>query len=96
MANKKSADFLADQKETLKTQDSLFLRIKVTPNAQKTEISDILEHPDGLTLKVKVAAVPEKGKANQVLEKFFADFFQADCTVVSGQTSPLKVLRVGT
>ncbi len=69
-------------------------RVKVIPKAPKTEI--VGELGDG-TLKVKVAAVPERGKANAELCAFLArdaGVPQANVEVISGQTSPMKVVRV--
>lgn len=54
------------------------------------------ELPDG-TLKVKVAAVPERGKANAELCRVLAEHFgvaKSAVTVVSGHTSALKLVRV--
>ena len=43
------------------------LRVKVIPRSAKTEI--VGEMADG-TLKIKIAAPPEKGKANEELIRF--------------------------
>jgi uncharacterized protein (TIGR00251 family) len=70
------------------------IRVKVIPRSAKTEIAG--EMADG-TLKVKVAAPPEKGKANEALCAFLAEYFQvprASVTVVSGQTAALKLIKV--
>ena len=70
------------------------LRVKVIPKSSKTELAGIL--PDG-TWKVKVAAVPEKGKANRELIEFLAQKLGVAKTrihIVSGETSALKRIRV--
>jgi uncharacterized protein (TIGR00251 family) len=49
------------------------------------------------TLKVKIAAVPEKGKANAALCRFLAEHFGVparDVQILSGQTSPIKRVRI--
>jgi len=49
------------------------------------------------TLKVKVAAPPDKGKANAALCAFLAKHFEVpkgNVTVVSGHTAPLKLIRI--
>jgi uncharacterized protein len=71
------------------------LRVKVIPRSAKTEMSG--EMADG-TLKVRVAAPPEKGKANDALCVFLARHFQVprdDVAVVSGHTAALKMVRIG-
>ncbi len=70
------------------------LRVKVIPKSSKTELAGIL--PDG-TWKVKVAAVPEKGKANRELIEFLAQKLGVAKTrirIVSGETLALKRIRV--
>jgi hypothetical protein len=52
--------------------------------------------PDG-TWKVKVAAAPEKGKANRALCAFLAEKLgvaQSKVHIVAGETSQLKRIRV--
>jgi len=71
------------------------LRVKVIPRSAKTEIAG--EMSDG-TLKVKIAAPPEKGKANAALCAFLAEHFkvpQNAVTIVSGHSAALKLVRVG-
>jgi uncharacterized protein (TIGR00251 family) len=48
-------------------------------------------------LKVKVAAAPEKGKANISLLKFLAKLLgvkKNSISIISGQTGPVKQLQV--
>ena len=52
--------------------------------------------PDG-AWKVQLAAVPEKGKANEELIRFLADEFgvrRAQVEIVAGQTNAHKQVRV--
>jgi len=70
------------------------IRVKVIPKSSRTELVGVL--PDG-TWKVKVAAAPERGKANRALCEFVADRLgvaKTRVSVISGETSPLKRLRV--
>jgi hypothetical protein len=70
------------------------IRIKVVPKSSKTELAGIL--PDG-TWKVKVAAAPEKGKANRALVEFLAEHLgvaKSRIRIVSGETSQLKRIQV--
>jgi hypothetical protein len=70
------------------------VRVKVTPRSARSEIVGTLA--DG-TLKVKIAAPPEKGKANDELCRLLAAHYgvaQNAVRVVSGHTSSLKLVRV--
>jgi uncharacterized protein (TIGR00251 family) len=71
------------------------LRVKVIPRSTKSEIAG--EMADG-TLKVKIAAPPEKGKANEAMIALLARHFgvaRDAVTIVSGHTTPLKLVRIG-
>jgi uncharacterized protein len=70
------------------------LRVKVIPKSSKTELVGVL--PDG-TWKVKVAAPPEKGKANRALCEFIAERLgvaKSKVRIMAGETSALKRIRV--
>jgi hypothetical protein len=70
------------------------IRVKVIPKSSKTELAGYL--PDG-TWKIKVAAAPEKGKANRALVEFLAEHFgvaKSRIRIVSGETSQLKRVHV--
>ncbi|MHC5073983.1 MAG: DUF167 domain-containing protein [Planctomycetota bacterium] len=67
--------------------------IKVIPGSSKSEISGLF---DG-KLKVKVAAAPERGKANQALIDFLAKKLgikKKHINLTSGHTSPIKFVQV--
>lgn len=70
------------------------IRVKVIPKSSKTELAGYLA--DG-TWKIKVAAVPEKGKANRALVEFLAKHLgvaKNRIRIMSGETSQLKRIRV--
>ena len=70
------------------------IRVKVIPKSSKTELTGYL--PDG-TWKVRVAAVPEKGKANRALCEFVAERLgvaKSRVRIVAGETSRLKRLYI--
>ena len=70
------------------------LRVKVIPRSPRTEFAG--EMSDG-TVKIRLAAVPEKGKANDALCAFLASHYgvpRAQVSVISGQTSALKLVRI--
>ncbi len=69
------------------------LRVKVVPGSRRDQIVG----PLGDRLKVKVAAPPEDGRANEALCGLLAKELgvRAQCVrVVAGQTSPEKVVRI--
>jgi uncharacterized protein (TIGR00251 family) len=67
---------------------------KIVPGSSPpSRISGIL---DGM-LKVKVTAAPEKGKANQCLIKFLAEYLDVKknaISIISGQTNPVKHIQI--
>ena len=70
------------------------VNVKVIPRSSKSEV--IGEMADGV-LKVKLAAVPEKGKANQELCDVLARHFGVptrDVELVAGATSTRKRVRI--
>lgn len=70
------------------------IRVKVIPKSSRTELAGIL--PDG-TWKIKVAAAPEKGRANRALCEFLAEHFRvakSKVRIVSGDASHLKRIHV--
>jgi hypothetical protein len=73
--------------------DGVVFHVKVVPGSSKTAIAGTL---DGM-LKVKVAAPPEKGKANKSLVKFLSDKLgvKKNCiSIISGQTNPVKKISI--
>lgn len=78
----------------LRAEGRLVLSLKITPKAPRTEWAGTLE--DG-TLKVRVAAAPEKGKANAELQRFLSrelGIGAAQVEIVTGASSPRKQVRV--
>jgi hypothetical protein len=67
--------------------------VKVVPGAASSEVTGWL----GQTVKLRVAARPEKGKANAVVVALLAETLgvSADAVrVVTGHTSPRKLIEV--
>jgi uncharacterized protein (TIGR00251 family) len=68
------------------------LRVKVIPRSAKTEIAGTMA--DG-TLKIRIAAPPEKGKANDELIRFLAAHYGVKrVEIISGHTASLKMVRI--
>lgn len=70
--------------------------VRVLPKSSRTEI--VARLPDG-TWKIKVAAPPDKGKANEALRDFLADHFQVSPSrirIVAGAAARIKRVRIDT
>ncbi len=70
------------------------LKLKVIPRSPRTEFAG--EMADG-TVKIKLKAVPEDGKANAALIAFLAGHYdvpQSAVEILSGATSQRKLVRV--
>jgi uncharacterized protein YggU (UPF0235/DUF167 family) len=68
------------------------LAVKVTARASRSEIAGW----SGDRLRVRVAAVPENGRANDALEEFLAAAAgvpRRAVSVATGRTSPLKIVE---
>ena len=76
----------------------LSLFVRVTPNAGRDAIEGIALRDDGTaTLRVRVSAVPDKGKANAAVIALLAKALgvpKSSITVTSGETSRMKTLAV--
>jgi uncharacterized protein (TIGR00251 family) len=69
------------------------LEVKVTPNAGRNEITGWRDD----VLQVKIAAAPEKGKANRELIDFLGRVLgvkKSDITIVKGETSRNKSIEI--
>jgi uncharacterized protein (TIGR00251 family) len=69
------------------------LEFKVIPGASKTEFADL----ESEMIRVRVAAPPEKGKANKELIRFIAKSLgipKANVVLLSGETSRRKRVLV--
>jgi uncharacterized protein len=78
----------------LRQDGSLLLDVKVIPRARSAAVLDRI--PDG-ALKIKVTAVPEKGKANAEVCALLAEYLGVaarSVEVISGHTSQRKRIRV--
>ena len=77
----------------LASNGSITLTLHIQPGAKKTEFAGL--HGDAL--KIRLAAPPVDGKANEALIKFVAETLKLPKSAVnlkSGQTSRRKVLEV--
>jgi len=73
--------------------DGVILEVKVVPGSSRTCMCGLL---DGI-LKIKVAAAPEKGKANQCLIEYLAKQLgvkRNSVNIITGKHSPVKHIQI--
>lgn len=76
----------------LNQKSPLYIRVKVISKSPKNEIVEKME--DG-TYKIRVAAVPVRGAANQALCRFLKKGLAAsEVAIVSGGRDKVKLLRI--
>jgi uncharacterized protein (TIGR00251 family) len=66
---------------------------KIVPGSSKTVVAGLLDD----VVKIRVAAAPEKGKANQCLVAFLARRLAVkknSVNIVSGRSNPIKQIRI--
>lgn len=81
-------EFLAE----IEAQDfPIYVKIKVVPNAEKTEIIEKMENN---SYKMRVNAAPEKNKANQAIIRFFKKIFSLNAEIISGKTDKIKLIKL--
>ena len=79
---------------TLTDQKKMRIYVKAKPNSSangSVKISD-------LEYEVRLTALPEKGKANQLLIKLLAKHFvvsKSEVVIVGGKTARVKIVDVG-
>jgi uncharacterized protein (TIGR00251 family) len=78
--------------------DGLLLSLRVTPNASADRIEGTEQRDDGsAVLRLRVTAVPDKGKANAAVIALLAKAFglpKYAVTLVAGDTARLKTVRI--
>lgn len=85
---------LDEYRAKLRSHRQITLFLKVIPKSSRNEIAGFLE--DG-TMKLKITAAPERGKANAEIVAFLADQFgvsKRQVEIVRGETSALKTVVI--
>lgn len=76
------------------SRESLVINVKVIPRSSVSEVAGKTENG---VLRVKVRAVPEKGKANMEVCRVLSEYFgvpSSNIEILSGHTSALKRVRI--
>ncbi|PJA10389.1 hypothetical protein COX68_00505 [Candidatus Falkowbacteria bacterium CG_4_10_14_0_2_um_filter_41_15] len=69
-------------------------KVKIIPKSQNNKVIGLLGDD---TLKIKIAAIPEKNKANRELINFLSLVLEVpknNITIISGEASPIKLIDV--
>lgn len=78
--------------------EDLVLRVRATPNASRDAVEGAEADADGRPyLRVRVRAVPEKGKANKAVAALLAKAWgvpKSSVSVVKGETDRVKTLQI--
>jgi len=75
------------------TAQGVLMHLKIQPQASSTEIAGMVTDSDPPRLKIRVAAPPVDGKANQELLRFLRKELKvplAQLSLIRGDTSPQK------
>jgi uncharacterized protein (TIGR00251 family) len=87
-------DFLAKSREILQKEGILYLSLKIIPNSQITKFAELMQGEEDV-LKIRVAAIPEKGKANKEIIRFLKKEFSAKkVEIVLGVVSVQKLVKI--
>jgi hypothetical protein len=76
-----------------KVNDGVVFAAKITPGSNRTAVAGLFDE----MLKIKVSAIPQKGKANKCLLEFLAKLLgvkKKAVSIISGQTNPIKRIQV--
>ena len=85
---------LSKEIENFKKNKEIILKIKVRTGADKTELKTRM---DDDCIKINIAAVPEKGKANAELLKFLSKIFNLPANniqIISGASDKYKLIKI--
>ena len=89
---------MADNPPFRTTPEGLTLNIRVTPNAGPDRIEGLETRSDGTAvLRIRLSAVPEKGKANAALIALLAkslNVSKSSIRIAIGETGRLKVVEI--
>jgi uncharacterized protein (TIGR00251 family) len=88
------ANNIAQIRALLAAKKKVRLKVKVTAGGGANSVTGTLGDD---TIKIRISAAPEKGKANKELLAFLANTLEIQrkqITIVSGHTSPSKIIDI--
>ncbi|MCF7844654.1 MAG: DUF167 domain-containing protein [Kiritimatiellales bacterium] len=81
---------LEDLHQELADTGSVQFYVRAVPNAPQTKVLEVMADD---SVKIAVAAQPEKGKANVELLKFLKKEFGGNVQIISGQSARIKLVK---
>jgi len=81
-------------KDNLANNKEIYFKVRVIPEADKTEVKEEMSDE---TLKISLAATPEKGEANKELINYLAKELgvrKYQVKIISGLTDRLKLIKI--
>ncbi len=81
-------------RDNLSNNKEIYFRVKVIPGAAKTEVKEEMADE---TIKIALAAAPEKGAANKELINYLAEELgirKYQVKIISGLTDRLKLIKI--
>lgn len=87
---------LSELKKKLGEKGEAYLRVKINPGARQNKIREAMQDEKGETIKIDIAAQPEKGKANRELVRFLAKesgLGKDNIKIISGAGDRIKLLK---
>jgi hypothetical protein len=85
---------LKELRKKIEQEGSLSIKVRIHPGAKKSVFKEVMT--DGV-IKIDICAVPEKGKANKALLRFFAKEFgfpEDSFKIISGQSGRNKLIKI--
>lgn len=79
------------------TAEGIVVAVRLTPKASSDAVTGCEQGPDGLVLKARVRAIPDKGKANDAVAVLLAEWLgvpKSSAGLVSGGKSRSKHVLV--
>lgn len=84
--------------KNLKKDGLAYLKVRITPKSSENKIMEIMEDE---TVKIRITAAPEKGKANKELIKFLEKELKKEgacehpkVTIINGKTDRNKLIKI--
>ncbi len=80
-----------------RTSNDVLLFVKITPNSNKNQISEVLEYNSKFYLKIKIKEMPLENKANRALVEYLSKIFdlpKSSLFIISGKTLYYKTIKI--
>lgn len=78
-------------------EGEVYLKVKVRPNASKTEIKDLMKNDKEEIYKIDVSAPAANNKANKELINYISHEFATgkdNVKIISGASSQIKLIKI--